>query len=156
MLEYVERVDNLPTSTAQASLRDFPIDDEEDLADSVYLDSLYLHGGEMCKGCGQFPCIWDCNKEEYLNTLYSGRVWKEANVGEISNRVHRNRRMRNKSYQILSYLIDGRLGRDHRKALPTCVVNGVRNMFPAADGNYTGFHLSNAQMERMRKIRKKK
>ena len=33
----------------------------------------------------------------------------------------------------------GRLGRRHRKIIPSCVVSIIRKEFPEAVGNYTGF-----------------
>ena len=155
MLAYIERLDNLPSSTARESLRDYPIDDDEDVNDSIHLQNLFLNGGKVCEGCGQFPCIWECNKDEFLDTLYSGRISREANVKGISNRIHRNKRMRNKSYMILSFMIDGRLGKDNRKSLPRCVVDNVRKLFPAPNGKYVGFQLSEAQKRRAEEQMKK-
>ena len=43
------------------------------------------------------------------------------------------------AYRQYVWLIYRRLGRRHRKIIPSYVVSIIRKEFPEADGNYTGF-----------------
>ena len=52
-----------------------------------------------------------------------------------------NNLIRKQCYRVASGIIDGYMGRQKRKQLPKCVINGIRNEFPNEDGRaYMGFH----------------
>merc|ERR1712025_486108 len=56
-----------------------------------------------------------------------------------------NRSFRYAAYRVAAWFIFGRLGSKRRQRLPHCLVKWIRDKFPEADGDYTGFIDVNGQ-----------
>ena len=118
-------------------------DKDEKVEEDIWEGELGPH--LRCQACGHVPCVWRCNREEFLDKLWEGTVAKKKRVYENKNRKVRMRLLRNTSYKILAELIWGRLGYKNLKEHFPCVVREVRKMFPCPDGRYIGFKVADGR-----------
>ena len=78
--------------------------------------------------CGDLPCVWEANVE-------SMRLFAEARNDEEAT----PNQQRHSLYRQMALIInDGPSGRGNRVKLPSCVVSGVRGLFPDPASVYTG------------------
>jgi hypothetical protein len=81
-----------------------------------------------CNHCEHVPCVWERNKESM----------KMFDTAEHDEDTEPNKR-RHALYRQMALIInDGPTGKGNRLKLPTCVVSGVRGLFPDPESNYTG------------------
>ena len=90
-----------------------------------------------CDYCKENPCVWVTNCEDM-------RLCDESEHGLLTGDDIPNASLRRKGIyrQMALTIAGGPTGRGNRMKLPMCVVNGVRNMFPAEDSKYMG-HMDN-------------
>jgi hypothetical protein len=83
---------------------------------------------DVCEHCKQETCEWEEKKEEMVS-------YNETISGDTTNKARRHSLYR----QMAIKINDGKpLGRGNRMKLPTCVVEGIRELCPAQDGIYVG------------------
>ncbi len=78
--------------------------------------------------CGDIPCVWEANVE-------SMRLFSEAWNDEEATP---NQQWHSLYHQMALIINDGPSGRGNRVKLPSCVVSGVRELFPDPASVYTG------------------
>jgi hypothetical protein len=86
----------------------------------------------LCPSCENSPCEF-LQAQEELERVVSIMA---PETSEKSKRFH--------TYQFMSRRLHGQLGRNNRRALPPCCVQGIADLFPAEDGVYVGFREANA------------
>jgi hypothetical protein len=92
-----------------------------------------LEGPNLCVVCGCDPCQFI---QFETNILEQDRIHNE-DIG--MNASERNSRRRKRAYKLVSRLREGMLGRGVRRPLPSCILDGVRSLFPPVDGVVMGF-----------------
>ena len=102
---------------------------EEDKHGEAVVDNV------RCSECNHKPCLW---------LIYGDKVKEHmtAKVQELEDTINdlneRQSKTRNAGYRLLSSLCRPFL--HHRKKLPQCLIDAVREFMPAVEGNeYTGF-----------------
>jgi hypothetical protein len=83
---------------------------------------------KFCNDCECTPCVWAFNEKAMIE--YDKATHDEDKAQ--STRRHAMYR------QLALYINGGPTGRGNRLKLPTCVLTGVRNLFPDPDAKYTG------------------
>ena len=92
----------------------------------------------MCAVCGGTPCDWIVWGDEILSEVQL--MYEEdpqKGQGEVENRC-----IRKSAYRYYIYAKHGFLGKGNRIRIPTCVLDRIREKWPEADGNYTGYRSS--------------
>ena len=106
----------------------------------------------VCIYCANTPCEWHVYGQELLrNTALmhyrETRNGKEVVVDESGNEVS-NASMRKAMYRMFTYLKFGHLGKGNRIPIPQCVADKIREIYPAEDGKYMGFHPTKEEDDR--------
>jgi hypothetical protein len=78
--------------------------------------------------CGDIPCVWEANIES-MRLFSESRNDEEATPNQQRHSLYR---------QMALIINDGPSGRGNRVKLPSCVVSGVRELFPDPVLVYTG------------------
>jgi hypothetical protein len=116
-----------------------PNDDEGTITQQLHEQEEILVGGTRkeawwatCKFCNQFPCMWTQNAEAVVE---NDKVLNDIAVQHLPppNLVRRQR-----AFLYIATLVWGKQGYAYRFDLDTCVVEGVRKQWPAANGKYKG------------------
>ena len=99
---------------------------------------------EEDKCCGKRQCVTSyelfrniCLDREVLSVAIRARC--DIRVEEPNYESNSYRKAAYRQYILWRF---GKLGRGNRKVCPSCVVLVVRRTYPAADGQYMGFHQS--------------
>ena len=88
-----------------------------------------------CSECLHTPCLWNMYGNQVKRRISEAMEELEANVAELNKR---RSKARNAGYVLMNQLYRGHIG--HRRELPQCIVDAVRQFMPVVDGNaYTGF-----------------
>lgn len=87
----------------------------------------------LCLKCGESPCIWTANKDEFLNRI--------NDVYDTDDDIS-NRQKRKSAYKLFIYIKYGTLGKGNRVELSDCVLREVRKMFPDSTDDYMGYKSS--------------
>jgi hypothetical protein len=83
---------------------------------------------DVCEHCKQETCEWEEKKEEMV-------AYNQTIGGDNTNKSRRHSLYR----QMAIKINDGKpLGRGNHMKLPTCVVDGIRELCPAQDRIYVG------------------
>jgi hypothetical protein len=102
---------------------------DADLPQQPPVDKMY------CGFCLQTPCCFLQYQEEL-----------ERSVEVLCPAGSTNKAKRYHMYRWLSRELNGHLGKDCRKPLPECFVQGLRNLYPEEDpGDYKGFSYGTGQ-----------
>jgi hypothetical protein len=84
-----------------------------------------------CSDCGDVPCVWESNIEPMI--LFSETT---------NNKEAKPNQQRHSMYRHMTLIINDRSsGRGNRMKLSSCVVAGVKELFPNPAAVYTG-HLN--------------
>ena len=98
----------------------------------------------VCHHCGNTPCEWDGFGKDLLQKTGMMHFRETRNGADVvvdeSGHLVPNSSMRRAMYRIFTYLKFGHLGRGVRIPIPECVLQKIRAIYPANDGQYMGFH----------------
>ncbi|XP_053556422.1 uncharacterized protein LOC128665019 [Bombina bombina] len=90
-------------------------------------------------------CI--CDAQKHINELDQGFLNRITEITRsfLPMRSQAKEAMTQRAYRKLSYRcfstwINGELGPKNRKPIPSCIVNSIREHYPAPDNIYVGFH----------------
>jgi hypothetical protein len=81
-----------------------------------------------CCDCGDVPCLWESNVDS-MKLFSETTDDKEAKPNQQRHSMYR---------QMALIINDGPSGRGNRVKLPSCVLAGVRELFPDPAAVYTG------------------
>jgi hypothetical protein len=83
----------------------------------------------FCNECECTPCVWNFNEKVVM--IEYDKATHDENTAQSTRRhaVYR---------QLTLYINGGPSGRGNRLKLPTCVLTGIRNLFPDPDAENTG------------------
>jgi hypothetical protein len=81
-----------------------------------------------CKDCCVGPCLWKANKAELR------QMQRRILVGFP---YYENNEIRKAMYREAAFVVFGFLGKNQRRELPACVVQGIRSLCPSP--SYMGF-----------------
>ncbi len=87
----------------------------------------------LCEHCEQNPCDWAV----YGHTIVDSVRSKHATVS--MDECLSNKTFHNAAYTMYAGVKFGYLGKRNRRALPHCVMNGIRLNFPDPNKFYVGF-----------------
>jgi hypothetical protein len=86
--------------------------------------------GLYCSHCDQDPCYWGFFCYE-IEMIVAQTLDLEAEPNNCKRKV---------AYRQLTYMLHGFLGKENRKELPKCCVEGIRGLYPNHSGiGYMGF-----------------
>jgi hypothetical protein len=82
--------------------------------------------------------------QRILDPIMLGLAWQRQQMlkglkDQLSFRVIKNREYRHHAYVCYVQLVHGLIGKRHRKVIPSCVVNYIRQLWPDPNGRYVGF-----------------
>jgi hypothetical protein len=88
--------------------------------------------------------IFNCLTSEVLD-----ESWKSYRFmyGRACYKGELNKQRRHVGYRNCCRFIYNHVGRNNRIVLPACAVWAIRDKFPSADGNYTGFMYGQQQVD---------
>ncbi|MGH7974051.1 MAG: hypothetical protein ACREBR_00895 [bacterium] len=90
--------------------------------------------GVVCDLCkGENDCDWELFEEQLVNyAYYIAHEDADRTTPMPNNEIRKN------VYRQYTLLKHGKLGKENRKPIPECVMDGIRDKWPS-DGKYMGF-----------------
>ena len=93
-------------------------------------------GTQACEHCKKIPCLW----EKHMDVILEYGAHLEAGKAEYYDPKSGNSALRKEIYSRFVFEEHGILQKGHRVEIPSCVLNRIREKWPAEPGcTYMGF-----------------